>query len=166
MSHDEPTINSSARVASGAAANSFALDEMLDLNAAGPLRTALLVRRGADLAVDASAVQHLGAQCAQVLASAALTWAADGVRGEVTVVVEGVGADVVDVPTDAGSLAALVSEEELVGATRKEAIAEVARRAGLPKRVVYDAVVAFIRDDVDPITEEFYRLGQNRAERS
>ncbi|MGI3901834.1 MAG: STAS domain-containing protein [Janthinobacterium lividum] len=60
------------------AVGSLALDEMLDLNAAAPLRQALLARRGADLAVDASAVQHLGAQCAQVLASAALTWAADG----------------------------------------------------------------------------------------
>jgi 16S rRNA (cytidine1402-2'-O)-methyltransferase len=67
-------------------------------------------------------------------------WAAAGVRGEVTLVVEGV-ADVVDVPTDAGSLAALVAEEEALGASRKEAIAEVTRRAGLPKRVVYDAVV-------------------------
>jgi 16S rRNA (cytidine1402-2'-O)-methyltransferase len=68
-------------------------------------------------------------------------WAADGVRGEVTVVVEG-AADRVDVPTDAGSLAAQVAEEESVGSTRKEAIAEVARRAGLPKRTVFDAVVA------------------------
>ena len=66
-------------------------------------------------------------------------WAADGVRGEVTIVVEG-NVDVVDVPTDPASLAALVAEEEEAGATRKEAILDVARRAGLPKRVVYDAV--------------------------
>jgi 16S rRNA (cytidine1402-2'-O)-methyltransferase len=66
-------------------------------------------------------------------------WAADGVRGEVTIVVEG-DADVVDVPTDPESLAALVAEEESMGGTRKDAILEVARRAGLPKRVVYDAV--------------------------
>ena len=66
-------------------------------------------------------------------------WAADGVRGEVTIVVEG-NVDVVDVPTDAASLAALVAAEEEAGATRKEAILDVARRAGLPKRVVYDAV--------------------------
>ena len=65
-------------VAPATEANTLALDETLDLNAAGPLRTALLARRGTDLAVDASAVQHLGAQCAQVLASAALTWTADG----------------------------------------------------------------------------------------
>jgi 16S rRNA (cytidine1402-2'-O)-methyltransferase len=67
------------------------------------------------------------------------TWAAYGVRGEVTIVVEG-HADVVDVPTDPASLAALVAEEEATGSTRKEAILDVARRAGVPKRVVYDAV--------------------------
>ncbi len=32
-------------------------------------------------------------------------------------------------------------------------------------RPLYDAVVGFIRDEVDPITEEFYRLGENRADR-
>ena len=69
-------------------------------------------------------------------------WAADGVRGEVTLVVEGAAADAVDVPTDPASLAALVAEEEAVGTSRKEAIVEVARRAGLPKRDVYDAVLA------------------------
>ena len=68
-----------------------------------------------------------------------VTWAAEGVRGEVTIVVEG-AADRVDVPTDPDSLAALVSEEEADGSTRKDAILDVARRAGLPKRVVYDAV--------------------------
>jgi 16S rRNA (cytidine1402-2'-O)-methyltransferase len=70
-------------------------------------------------------------------------WAAGGVRGEVTLVVEGLGADHVDVPTDPESLAGLVAEEEAVGSSRKEAILEVARRAGLPKRDVYDAVVRF-----------------------
>ncbi len=66
-------------------------------------------------------------------------WAADGVRGEVTIVVAGAEARS-DVPTDPESLAALVAETEGEGATRKEAILDVARRAGLPKRVVYDAV--------------------------
>ena len=66
-------------------------------------------------------------------------WAADGVRGEVTLVVEGAsGAS--DVPTDPDSLAGLVAEVEAEGSTRKDAILEVARRVGLPKRVVYDAV--------------------------
>lgn len=66
-------------------------------------------------------------------------WAADGVRGEVTLVVEG-ASPTSDVPTDPASLARLVAETEATGSTRKEAILEVARLAGLPKRVVYDAV--------------------------
>ena len=66
-------------------------------------------------------------------------WAADGVRGEVTIVVAGAsGAS--DLPTDPASLAALVAEAEEVGMSRKDAILDVARRAGLPKREVYDAV--------------------------
>ncbi|MFM7045760.1 MAG: acyl-CoA dehydrogenase family protein [Ilumatobacteraceae bacterium] len=32
-------------------------------------------------------------------------------------------------------------------------------------RPLYDAVKAFIRDEVDPITEEFHRLGEGRADR-
>jgi 16S rRNA (cytidine1402-2'-O)-methyltransferase len=68
-----------------------------------------------------------------------VAWAADGVRGEVTIVVEGSsGAPAVD--TDPGSLRAAVAGLEESGSTRKEAIAEVARRAGLPKREVYDVV--------------------------
>ena len=70
-------------------------------------------------------------------------WAAERVRGEVTLVLEGADADAVDVSTDPASLASAVAEEEAVGSSRKEAIAEVARRAGLPKRAVYDAVVEF-----------------------
>ncbi len=67
-------------------------------------------------------------------------WAADGVRGEVTIVVEGASTDLVDVPTDPASLAALVAEAEARGTQRKDAIREVAQRVGLPKREVYDAV--------------------------
>jgi 16S rRNA (cytidine1402-2'-O)-methyltransferase len=66
-------------------------------------------------------------------------WAAQGVRGEVTIVVEG-ASPVSDVPTDPASLAELVADAEAQGSTRKEAILEVARLAGIPKRVVYDAV--------------------------
>ncbi len=66
-------------------------------------------------------------------------WAGDGVRGEVTIVVEGSTATSA-VPTDPASLAALVAETEEAGMTRKDAILDVARRAGLPKRQVYDAV--------------------------
>ncbi len=66
-------------------------------------------------------------------------WAGAGVRGEVTIVVGGAtGASVV--PTDAASLAALVAEAEEIGMSRKDAILDVAQRAGLPKREVYDAV--------------------------
>ena len=32
-------------------------------------------------------------------------------------------------------------------------------------RPLYEAVKAFIHDEVDPITDEFYRLGENRADR-
>ena len=68
-----------------------------------------------------------------------VAWAADGVRGEVTIVVEGSsGAPAVD--TDPGSLRSAVAALEDSGSTRKEAIAEVAKRAGLPKREVYDVV--------------------------
>ncbi len=66
------------------------------------------------------------------------TWADDGVRGEVTVVVA--GAPPVEAVTDPETLAALVAREEAAGVPRKQAIPEVARRAGVPKRVVYDAV--------------------------
>ncbi|MGA9749542.1 MAG: 16S rRNA (cytidine(1402)-2'-O)-methyltransferase [Nocardioides sp.] len=66
-------------------------------------------------------------------------WAGAGVRGEVTIVVSGATGDAV-VPTDAGSLAALVAEAEEIGMSRKDAILDVAQRAGLPKREVYDAV--------------------------
>ena len=54
------------------------LDEALDLVAAKPLAQSLLERRGASIVIDASSVQRVGAQCAQVLLSAASTWAADG----------------------------------------------------------------------------------------
>lgn len=68
-----------------------------------------------------------------------VAWAAEGVRGEVTIVVEGAPA-LAEVGTDPESLRAAVAEEEAAGATRKEAIADVARRAGVPKREVYDLV--------------------------
>ncbi|WP_239456568.1 16S rRNA (cytidine(1402)-2'-O)-methyltransferase [Nocardioides solisilvae] len=66
-------------------------------------------------------------------------WAADGVRGEVTVVVAGAEA-APEVGDDPESLAAAVADAEEDGMTRKEAIAAVAKRAGVPKRVVYDVV--------------------------
>jgi 16S rRNA (cytidine1402-2'-O)-methyltransferase len=67
------------------------------------------------------------------------SWAAGGVRGEVTVVVAGAPAAAAGV--DPPALASEVARREAAGADRKAAIAEVARAAGVPKRVVYDAVV-------------------------
>ncbi|MEV7210135.1 MULTISPECIES: 16S rRNA (cytidine(1402)-2'-O)-methyltransferase [unclassified Streptomyces] len=68
-------------------------------------------------------------------------WAGEGVRGEITVVVEGApdkGAEEVD----AGELVRRVRVREEAGERRKEAIAAVAAQAGVPKREVFDAVVA------------------------
>lgn len=68
-------------------------------------------------------------------------WAAEGVRGEITVVVEGApekGAG----ELDAGELVRRVRVREEAGERRKEAIAAVAAEAGIPKREVFDAVVA------------------------
>jgi len=67
---------------------------------------------------------------------------ADGVRGEVTLVVEGVDPASLQTPADPASLAAQVASAEEAGTPRKEAIAEVAQAAGVAKRVVFDAVVA------------------------
>jgi 16S rRNA (cytidine1402-2'-O)-methyltransferase len=69
-------------------------------------------------------------------------WAAEGgVRGEITIVVEGAPEPG---PADLtpGELAGLVAEREAAGEHRKEAIAAVAAAVGLPKREVFDAVVA------------------------
>ncbi|MCW2857824.1 MAG: rsmI [Marmoricola sp.] len=67
-----------------------------------------------------------------------VTWAADGIRGEVTIVVTGAAES--GPISDPATLAAWVAEREAGGMTRKDAIAEVARRAGVPKREVYDLV--------------------------
>nr|WP_202551436.1 16S rRNA (cytidine(1402)-2'-O)-methyltransferase [Streptomyces sp. SID8352] len=68
-------------------------------------------------------------------------WAAEGVRGEITVVVDGAPQAV---PGDVGpeELVRRVRVREEAGERRKEAIAAVAAEAGLPKREVFDAVVA------------------------
>ncbi|MDQ8706746.1 16S rRNA (cytidine(1402)-2'-O)-methyltransferase [Streptomyces sp. LHD-70] len=67
-------------------------------------------------------------------------WAAEGVRGEITVVVE--GAPETTEELDADELVRRVRVREEAGERRKEAIAAVAADAGLPKREVFDAVVA------------------------
>ena len=68
-------------------------------------------------------------------------WAAEGVRGEITVVVEG-AAETGPEELDAEELVRRVRVREEAGERRKEAIAAVAAEAGLPKREVFDAVVA------------------------
>jgi 16S rRNA (cytidine1402-2'-O)-methyltransferase len=65
-------------------------------------------------------------------------WAADGVRGEVTIVVSGATPRTAD--QDPASLRAAVAAKEAVGMSRKDAIVEAARQAGVPKREVYNLV--------------------------
>ncbi|MEP6762175.1 MAG: SAM-dependent methyltransferase, partial [Sporichthyaceae bacterium] len=70
-----------------------------------------------------------------------VSWAGEGVRGEVTLVVAGAE------PAEPGGvepaeLAQRVAAREEAGQSRKEAIAAVADQAGVPKREVFDAVVA------------------------
>ncbi|MEU1853488.1 16S rRNA (cytidine(1402)-2'-O)-methyltransferase [Streptomyces sp. NPDC019990] len=67
-------------------------------------------------------------------------WAAEGVRGEITVVVEGAPEPQEDIGPE--ELVRRVRVREEAGERRKEAIAAVAVEAGVPKRVVFDAVVA------------------------
>jgi 16S rRNA (cytidine1402-2'-O)-methyltransferase len=52
------------------------------------------------------------------------------------------GAPEVAVDMSPGDLADAVAAEEAAGATRKDAIRAVVVRTGLPRRTVYDAVVA------------------------
>jgi 16S rRNA (cytidine1402-2'-O)-methyltransferase len=67
-----------------------------------------------------------------------VTWAEAGVRGEVTIVVAGGRRTTPSTAPD--DLRAAVAEAEAAGTSRKDAIAEVARAAGVPKREVYDLV--------------------------
>jgi len=67
-------------------------------------------------------------------------WAQAGLRGEITVVVQGCSRVSTAEP---GQLAAEVAAREAAGQPRKEAIGEVARTHGVPKRTVFDAVVAY-----------------------
>jgi 16S rRNA (cytidine1402-2'-O)-methyltransferase len=66
-------------------------------------------------------------------------WSADGVRGEVTVVVAGAVADGARAPADlVGEVEALVGS----GVRLKEATAAVAAAHGASRREVYDSVLA------------------------
>ncbi|CAL9512296.1 16S rRNA (cytidine(1402)-2'-O)-methyltransferase [Streptomyces sp. enrichment culture] len=73
-------------------------------------------------------------------------WAAEGVRGEITVVVEG-APEPGPGDVNADELVRRVRVREEAGERRKEAIAAVAVEAGVPKREVFDAVVAAKRAD-------------------
>ncbi len=66
-------------------------------------------------------------------------WAAGDVRGEITLVVG--GAPALASSAEPAELAAAVADREAAAESRKDAIAAVARAHGLPKRVVYEAVV-------------------------
>jgi 16S rRNA (cytidine1402-2'-O)-methyltransferase len=68
------------------------------------------------------------------------SWAAEGVKGEITLVVGGAPDEPVELSP--AELAAAVAAEEDAGATRKDAIRAVVVRTGLPRRTVYDAVLA------------------------
>ncbi|MFC3994792.1 16S rRNA (cytidine(1402)-2'-O)-methyltransferase [Nocardiopsis sediminis] len=65
-------------------------------------------------------------------------WAQGEVRGEITVVVA--GAAPAAVSRDPADLAAAVADREETGVPRKQAVQEIARELGVPKREVYDAV--------------------------
>ncbi|MGW4639147.1 16S rRNA (cytidine(1402)-2'-O)-methyltransferase [Sphaerisporangium sp. NPDC004334] len=65
-------------------------------------------------------------------------WAEGDVRGEITLVVAGYAPG--DAEPDIGALVAEVARREQAGVSRKQAIVEVAKAAGVPKRELYDAV--------------------------
>ncbi len=66
-------------------------------------------------------------------------WAGDGVRGEVTIVVAGAGA-APTISQEPTALVAAVADRVAAGQGRKQAIAEVAQSAGVPRREVYNLV--------------------------
>ena len=71
-------------------------------------------------------------------------WADTGVRGEITVVVAGIDPEAARLAAglaDPSGWVEAVAEAEAGGLSRKEAIADVARRAGVARRLVFDAVV-------------------------
>jgi len=61
-------------------AQTIVLDSVLDLRAAASLAGEFKERRGADVFIDASNVERIGAQCAQVMLSAEKTWATDDLK--------------------------------------------------------------------------------------
>ena len=72
-------------------------------------------------------------------------WARGEVRGEITLVVGGAPRDAPH--PEPSDLAAAVAQRESAGEARRDAISATARAHGVPKRTVYDAVVARQHDD-------------------
>lgn len=72
-------------------------------------------------------------------------WAAEGARGEITVVLAGAAPTVAD-PED---LVAQVEERAAAGLRLKDASAEIAEMAGVSRRELYDAVLAARRAALD-----------------
>lgn len=60
-----------------AANGTLKLSPVLDLNEATALHGKLISMRGSNIAIDASQVERLGVQCAQVLIAGARAWQAD-----------------------------------------------------------------------------------------
>lgn len=73
-------------------------------------------------------------------------WAADGVRGEICVVVDGAAATVVDLDSGVDQVLSLVA----AGTRLKDAAAEVAEATGLGKRDLYQAALAARKADAGP----------------
>ncbi len=65
-------------------------------------------------------------------------WARDGVRGEITVVIEGAG----EIRGDVGSLVELAEERVEAGERLKAVCADLARTHGVSKNELYDAVIS------------------------
>jgi 16S rRNA (cytidine1402-2'-O)-methyltransferase len=108
--------------------------------ALGPLRPAVACRELTK--IHEEIVRGTLAELAQ--------WAAAGPLGEVTLVVAGVpvrrastneGAADQVTAADITAAVATVAQRQLAGASRKDAVAAAAREHGLPRRVLYNAVV-------------------------
>lgn len=62
----------------------LSLQEKLDFGAVNALKTAIEAQVGNDLEVDASAVEHMGTLCLQVLLAAAQDWSRSGHKFQMT----------------------------------------------------------------------------------
>jgi 16S rRNA (cytidine1402-2'-O)-methyltransferase len=98
------------------------------------------------------------------------SWASvEQIRGELTVVVGGArSADRADIAEAADPAELVRSVAEMVdgGTSRKEAIVAVARRRGLPRRVVYDAVARSRTGSSSPVAAPPDRLDVTPGQRS